>query len=891
MKNLLNILILSIIGLSTLFSQSKSIYLDCVCKIEYKAKGDSYEGKPYQGIRIFGYSDGQKTDLLKDYEGVEFKDVWYTEKYIIIKGDLYTKDRFVNYVSDEDISNCLKGGSGEGGGGTGPQGPAGPAGADGTVDQSVIDSIKQCAIDSAIGALGDSLAVLEFPTDGVTTDFDTLNNNYVITVTIPGQPPITYQAPIVSGGPECDLVTPADIQGYVDAVTNDTVTVKTYLDTDGNICHRDTVCKPQPLEYTISVIGDSWADSTCTTKIYDSNDLDMTCANGFYVTDSITVNSAPAGNMPTVFQMANGQIYFTPDPCNAAYTVSVYSVYVCDIDGDGVQDTSNQQIDVITHIPQPIGDIRITKVNNTSDNQFTSGDEFTWTFVLNNVGDGNVLDPIVTDPFPACVTYVTDDSGVTPTATGNSYEWDFAGTTIAPLSSISFDVDVSTDNCPAGIEYLSNIAQVTADDGNGGETSDSDDDVLNETQIAESRVTATDPDHTTGISVLEFTHTKQPSGALIPPSQCENHLVTVELIEAGIPTYSVLEGNTCNDISTYTVVSGFDLTPYLSGSTANGGSVQFDKKAWAQIEGWEYAATGLSEQNGNQYITNTSDLDARTFAQTVRFYTVVGGGNPPTATCPIPSSNSDNFADICKILDVWTGGHSFFFEDDMNLTNGQCLLNLLGRTNYTNEYEENLTAFTQADININQNNSVVQNNLGTMINSGNAATFVQYGVTYDCGIDDNGWTTFDFSTTKNHGLTGRSFTVGNDNSSNGSEALDYIFIRSSGNATTTGLQSCDRVRVVSVYQTRFRDVNPSTYLHGTTNITSSATHGGWASKVPNFDETNDGILQSPVGFPNQIYFVTTQQLYKTRLELDLVAPDSTIFTIFSEWDDEANYKW
>jgi len=135
MKNLLNILTMSFIGLTALFSQSKSIYVDCVCEIEYDAKGDSYIGTPYEGIKIYRYEDGQTTDLLMNYEGVKFTDLSFTKELFIINGDKYTKTRIVNYNTDSEIAACLKSGGGSGGGvedcNECPPNEPGPAGADG----------------------------------------------------------------------------------------------------------------------------------------------------------------------------------------------------------------------------------------------------------------------------------------------------------------------------------------------------------------------------------------------------------------------------------------------------------------------------------------------------------------------------------------------------------------------------------------------------------------------------------------------------------------------------------------------------------------------------------------------------------------------------------------
>ena len=147
--------------------------------------------------------------------------------------------------------------------------------------------------------------------------------------------------------------------------------IESHCDENG-ICDLDTTgCNPIPLDFVISVAGDQWTDSTCVQKIYDSNSLDMTCPNGSYIVDSITYSSLPMDVAPVVFMSGTGQIFFTPVPCSSTMSVSVYSRYICDIDNDGVPDTSNQQIDVINHIAPPIGDVRITKVNNTDNNRFS----------------------------------------------------------------------------------------------------------------------------------------------------------------------------------------------------------------------------------------------------------------------------------------------------------------------------------------------------------------------------------------------------------------------------------------------------------------------------------------------------------------------------------------
>jgi len=495
----------------------------------------------------------------------------------------------------------------------GEAGPPGPVGADGTVPQSVIDSIKQCAIDSVL------VQIKENPDPIDITHVQSNDTTWTYITGELGTSDTTYFTEIVTQDTNI-------LDGNIFYIEN-------HCDEFG-VCDIDTVgCKPLPLTYTISVTGEEWVDSTCMQTIHDSNALDMQCLNGQYIVDSIVVSSVPVGANPNVGMAANGQIWFTPIPCSSSITAMIYSRYVCDIDGDGDLDTSNQQVDIRTHIPQPVGDIRISKTNNTNDNQFSTGDEFTWTFVATNVGAGNVTNTVIRDDFPDCVDVISDDSGITPTVTPNNvYEWDFTPNTVALSASISFDVNVSTDNCPPGTEFLSNIVQVVGGDGNGGQTSDSDFDALNERQEPEARVDS-DLDSNTGIVTFTPDLIKLPSGAPVISGIPSRYVLKGQQANGSYIELAEFAGITDDPVALYTETTATGILGFMTGIIGNSSPFGFD------LVGWMVA--------NNLAIADFSDFKLCAFVGGD-----AGGALTVDPDCPTESVNPDNDTDFeieCKL--------------------------------------------------------------------------------------------------------------------------------------------------------------------------------------------------------------------------------------------------
>ena len=344
---------------------------------------------------------------------------------------------------------------------------------------------------------------------GVTSMTDFLSQVAACTC---GGPPVTVEGPNVVYNEETNtyVVTPTEdtntTNTSLDIVANADSTVYTIsvTDSDGGVVDSD-LALPTPqntdvdtvdivggydlvidgVPYKIpdcpstfvSELGEAFVDSTCSQKTYDITGNDIICDGGIYVVENIMINGLSNSLTPLAYATLSGggTISYVPLDCSAAITIEITSHIKCP-DGS----ISNSAIDVITYIPPPVGEVRISKNNNTDDNQVEEGEVFSYQISVSNVGTGDVIDPVVRDLLPACLQYVGTNATVTPTVSGQEIEFDFTGTTIPANTGggIVFNIDVEVVCNDFVIQ--TNLINVTADDGAGGVTSDNDVDNVEE---------------------------------------------------------------------------------------------------------------------------------------------------------------------------------------------------------------------------------------------------------------------------------------------------------------------------------------------------------------------------------------------------------------------------
>ena len=290
--------------------------------------------------------------------------------------------------------------------------------------------------------------------------------------------------------------------------------------------------------------------------------------------------------------------------------------------------------------------------------------------------DGDLVEFEMIDELdPSCYTNpIVFPANPSITISGNTVTFEQTGIVIAPGDQVcgTYVVDAV-----AGKSSYPNVASVTAVDESGNDSQHSAADVLSAVPLAESRVLVGAPNNNGEYTTI-FSDTKTDGSAV---TTCEKRVVTYELIEDGVTSYSVLEGTTCDDLENFTVVSGYDMTQHYTGNT-------LDKYGWSLLTGYHKASEGESILNGNQYITQTTDIEGRTFAQTVRISSVIGGDSE---TCPIASTNEDNFSDYCKYRANYIAG----ITPGYNGTNVQVLSRYVNANNgFQHDDPQNYGTFT-----------------------------------------------------------------------------------------------------------------------------------------------------------------------------------------------------
>ena len=515
----------------------------------------------------------------------------------------------------------------------------------------------------------DTYISLSSPDGSVEID-DTDPLNPIITVTHPPQTPhntvtspdgtvSVFEGVNAEGGIEYQLSASSDNVVIVNNL--DGTKTWTHTSVDGVVT---TMCVPTCNNTIVSEVGEIFVlESSCGWQEFDlsANDLDcseydedgnlISSTTGIYVIDDI--------QMPENVEFTlsdEGKIWIKPRECREPFVFSLVTHILCP---DGT--ISNSATDIFTFIPPPIGEIRVSKDmivvlsgNNgngqagQTSTQGSTGDNVIITLTVCNdpSATGDIDNINVQDIIPDGLEYVSDDGGTVPGAFILSapplFSWGFVDA-IAPGDCESIDINLVI-TAEDGFEFIANIVQAVADDGTGVLTQDSDIAVINETQFASATLDWGQPNGTTGIvGITSQTYTKQPSGALIPDGTPFRY---VHRLEDGTIDEEItgLLGDSGSYTSTLTDGSSM-LDHGFVGDFGNGYPIFYNKESQAEFTGRIYAANGESILNGNQFISDLTDLEARTFAQEITSTIYVGGQG--SLECPIESEGYNST--ICKV--------------------------------------------------------------------------------------------------------------------------------------------------------------------------------------------------------------------------------------------------
>ena len=407
----------------------------------------------------------------------------------------------------------------------------------------------------------------------------------------------------------------------------------THTSVDGTVT---TWCVPTCNTTIASETGETFElESTCSTQVFDISTNDIPCetrdedgnlissGNGIYQLKSI---SQP--NNAQFTPTGDGKVYVTPTNCSEPFVTDIETCIVCP---DGTK--SNTAKDVFIFVPPPIGSPRIDKINDAEGNQVETGQTITYTLTILNdpaTATGPISNSIVTDIFDlSCfdLSSITADIPVGPnnqTPFGflsldplGNFTW-FASDDLLPGESASVDISMTVIK-PAGFEYIVNTAKIEScilkdDAGNCiGEGSDSDIDVVNESEFPEARHEWGNISSNGIISTSSQEYIKQPSGSLIACAEPFRY----EHYREGV-LWETITGTLCgNDYASDRTdgLSILDFTP--TGDFGNGLSFGFNINNWniaiheangTQCQSCEYiSATTIGGQTGSLTLLSSNN--------------------------------------------------------------------------------------------------------------------------------------------------------------------------------------------------------------------------------------------------------------------------------------------
>lgn len=343
--------------------------------------------------------------------------------------------------------------------------------------------------------------------------------------------------------------------------------------------------------------------------------------------------------------------------------------------GESNEDDDAFGTDVVLETPILEADLAIEKTVGKGDSTANAGDTITFTLTVTNNGPATSTGFTVEDILDASFINVASSApGVT--VVGNTVTWN---NNIPLPATQSTSIQITAEVGVGSTGTIPNTATITnSNELDVDPTNDSDNDevrilesnlsiVKTEILPPESRVTATDPNPTTGVSDITVTNTGCGGAATIACGTPAR--IVVEIRDAGTTgAWTVLEeisGLTGQPVSTYTTTGGTDsIIPHIPATDiifdcAGGTTFQFDKKSWAYASGNVYAASGESIQNGNNFISDP----LASFAKDIRFTTYVGGSG--SINCPVESVNTDNNDIVCTMLREQTSQMGFQYSGSL----------------------------------------------------------------------------------------------------------------------------------------------------------------------------------------------------------------------------------
>lgn len=427
--------------------------------------------------------------------------------------------------------------------------------------------------------------------------------------------------------------------------------VKTYTLTDGNgndqtISFTDTdtklteqeVCdiidsKPPPA-YVSSLSNDVYTiDIGCDTFLLDIFANDVECY------DPVTGLKGPRNYsvIPSSLSPSGCFADIRLNPAGVELNGCQDDPLICSFDYTDGKDTAT--VTIIT-VPDPLGVVRLGKVNNSKGNEIESGQMITYTFAIcNEVGATGPISDIdfIDNLDQGCFDNVSVDDAVdqngnaVATPTYDAGTGDLGLVFSGPIEAgecISFDVSATVIK-NEGFEFIANNAFVEANDGiNGqGSTNAYALDVVNEKESSKVNAMLEEFSATDGMFEFSETFTKEPSGNFAP---CDEPYIR-KWYTASNQLISEQSGTLCNDDDIWTGNGIGDITPFVGGSTGDGLTVSLDKLP---------AATefGLIDGNAEEW-----------------YYTIEFGGRQ----CPVSESDT---VFICQI-------NEYLFENENYQTN------------------------------------------------------------------------------------------------------------------------------------------------------------------------------------------------------------------------------
>jgi uncharacterized repeat protein (TIGR01451 family) len=123
---------------------------------------------------------------------------------------------------------------------------------------------------------------------------------------------------------------------------------------------------------------------------------------------------------------------------------------------------SNLANNSFTHVATTVAPKPDLSVMKGASGEAIAGQEFEYFLSYSNLGSGAASAVIVTDTLPSDVTYVSDDSGQTPTIVGNQVQWNLDAVAAGQSSGFTLRVRIA-DTVPVGTDLANTVQIVTPD--------------------------------------------------------------------------------------------------------------------------------------------------------------------------------------------------------------------------------------------------------------------------------------------------------------------------------------------------------------------------------------------------------------------------------------------